>query len=115
VHAAASRFLSLSLEQLPSQAAITGETQGTDSQHQALRNRKGLLHRQSMHHIQKTKFELLEQDFNVALQEFVPLAMRGVMKAGNKAVHLGWEDVGGLYETRTALEEVNATLGHLCL
>ncbi|CAM6111010.1 unnamed protein product [Calypogeia fissa] len=106
VHAAASRFLSLASEQLPSQAAATVDVHVASGQQQTVRNRKGVVHEQAVRHLQTTRFELLDQDFNVALKEFVPLAMRGITKAGTQVARHGWEDVGGLYDTRVALQEM---------
>eukprot|EP00252_Welwitschia_mirabilis_P015602 TRINITY_DN3444_c0_g1_i8.p1 TRINITY_DN3444_c0_g1~~TRINITY_DN3444_c0_g1_i8.p1 ORF type:complete len:1188 (+),score=284.39 TRINITY_DN3444_c0_g1_i8:127-3564(+) len=52
------------------------------------------------------KPEILEEDFLNALDNFVPAAMRGIAKSGNHVGHVGWEDVGGLFETRTAIKEM---------
>ncbi len=56
--------------------------------------------------MRKSRFELGASDFTVALEDFVPVAMQGIAKGGTQVSRSGWEDVGGLTETRRALQEV---------
>jgi peroxin-1 len=53
------------------------------------------------------KPELIGEDFSKALENFLPAAMRGIAKSSSQGGRLGWEDVGGLFETRTAIKEVS--------
>lgn len=46
-------------------------------------------------------------DFKAAQHDFVPSAMQGIAKGGDQAGRSGWDDVGGLLETRRALQEVS--------
>lgn len=55
----------------------------------------------------REKFELNSQDFETAQENFVPSAMQGIAKGGNEVGRSGWDDVGGLLETRRALQEVS--------
>lgn len=52
------------------------------------------------------KPELIGEDFSKALENFLPAAMRGIAKSSSQGGRLGWEDVGGLFETRTAIKEM---------
>lgn len=52
------------------------------------------------------KPELFGEDFSKALENFLPAAMRGIAKSSSQGGRLGWEDVGGLFETRTAIKEM---------
>lgn len=54
----------------------------------------------------REKFELFSMDFKAAQHDFVPSAMQGIAKGGDQAGRSGWDDVGGLLETRRALQEV---------
>lgn len=55
----------------------------------------------------REKFELNTSDFKVAQHNFVPSAMQGIAKGGTEVGRSGWDDVGGLLETRRALQEVS--------
>lgn len=55
----------------------------------------------------REKFELFSMDFKAAQHDFVPSAMQGIAKGGDQAGRSGWDDVGGLLETRRALQEVS--------
>ncbi|KAG0482682.1 hypothetical protein HPP92_010766 [Vanilla planifolia] len=48
---------------------------------------------------------LIKEDFVQAMHEFVPVAMRGLTKAGVEGGRTGWEDVGGLDHVRNAIQE----------
>ncbi|KAG0480159.1 hypothetical protein HPP92_011017 [Vanilla planifolia] len=49
---------------------------------------------------------LIKEDFVQAMHEFVPVAMRGLTKAGVEGGRTGWEDVGGLDHVRNAIQEL---------
>lgn len=105
VHAAASRFLSskASIVEIPSLAPAVSSA----SPEEQITLMEETPESQSVLTSKKNnKFEILEEDFTAALEDFVPVAMRGIGKSGNQLSHLGWEDVGGLDSTRAALQEV---------
>lgn len=54
---------------------------------------------------------LFRDDFLQAMQNFLPVAMRDITKPATEGGRSGWEDVGGLYDIRTAIKEVHL----LCL
>ncbi|KAL3690911.1 hypothetical protein R1sor_004562 [Riccia sorocarpa] len=106
VHAAASRFLSTkrNKEESPRQSESTisplvGEEDPAGASGNAEESQSG------NNTLRKSKFEILDEDFSVALEDFVPVAMRGIGKSGHQLSHVGWEDVGGLEATRAALQE----------
>lgn len=49
---------------------------------------------------------LVIEDFLTALENFLPAAMRGIAKTGSQGGRMGWEDVGGLSETRASIQEM---------
>ncbi|BBN13818.1 peroxin-1 [Marchantia polymorpha subsp. ruderalis] len=105
VHAAASRFLSskASIVEIPSLAPAVSSA----SPEEQITLMEETPESQSVLTSKKNnKFEILEEDFTAALEDFVPVAMRGIGKSGNQLSHLGWEDVGGLDSTRAALQEM---------
>lgn len=55
----------------------------------------------------REKFELNMLDFKTAQHNFVPSAMQGIAKGGTEIGRSGWDEVGGLLETRRALQEVS--------
>jgi peroxin-1 len=64
----------------------------------------------------REKFELNMLDFKTAQHNFVPSAMQGIAKGGTEVGRSGWDDVGGLLETRRSLQEVSKLLSHaMCL
>ncbi|GLJ21358.1 hypothetical protein SUGI_0392840 [Cryptomeria japonica] len=54
----------------------------------------------------ESKPGLLIEDFSTALENFLPAAMRGIAKSGSQGGRMGWEDVGGLSETRASIQEM---------
>lgn len=50
---------------------------------------------------------LVKEDFSKAMNGFLPVAMRGISKASSDGKNAGWDDVGGLTESRNAIQEVN--------
>lgn len=52
------------------------------------------------------KPKLVEEDFSQAIHDFVPVAMRGLTKAGADGGRTGWEDVGGLIDIRNTIQEM---------
>ena len=55
--------------------------------------------------MRKQNFELSLLDFNIAKHSYVPAAMQGITTGGADGTS-GWDDVGGLVETRQALQEI---------
>ncbi|PKA47467.1 Peroxisome biogenesis protein 1 [Apostasia shenzhenica] len=49
---------------------------------------------------------LVAEDFSKAMHDFVPVAMRGLTKAGAEGGRVGWDDVGGLTHVRIAIQEM---------
>ncbi|KAL2623219.1 hypothetical protein R1flu_003424 [Riccia fluitans] len=107
VHAAAGRFLSAkrNKEELPGQAVVSNVSPlvGEEDSAGAVESENELQTELSI--LRKSKFEIVDEDFSVALEDFVPVAMRGIGKSGHQLSHVGWEDVGGLDATRAALQE----------
>ncbi|KAH9318657.1 hypothetical protein KI387_020426, partial [Taxus chinensis] len=54
----------------------------------------------------ESKPGLVSGDFYKALENFLPAAMRGIAKSGSQGGRMGWEDVGGLSETRISIQEM---------
>lgn len=49
---------------------------------------------------------LIREDFSQAMNEFLPVAMRGITKSAPEGGRSGWDDVGGLIDIRNAITEV---------
>ncbi|KAM0950778.1 putative AAA+ ATPase domain, ATPase, AAA-type, core, aspartate decarboxylase-like domain superfamily [Dioscorea sansibarensis] len=49
---------------------------------------------------------LVKEDFVQAMNDFVPVTMRGLTKSDYEGGRSGWSDVGGLREIRKAIEEI---------
>ncbi|KAH7654466.1 peroxin-1 protein [Dioscorea alata] len=49
---------------------------------------------------------LVKEDFVQAMNDFVPVTMRGLTKSDYEGGRSGWSDVGGLREIRKAIEEM---------
>jgi ATPase family associated with various cellular activities (AAA) len=62
---------------------------------------------QNDHYREDENPSLLKEDFTKAMAGFLPVAMRGISKASSDGKNAGWGDVGGLTETRNAIQEVN--------
>jgi hypothetical protein len=62
---------------------------------------------QNDHYREDENPSLLKEDFTKAMAGFLPVAMRGISKASSDGKNVGWGDVGGLTETRNAIQEVN--------
>ena len=60
----------------------------------------------SLQTLERKKFELLKEDFEAALDGFLPVAMRDIAKPSGQVGRLSWEDVGGLNDTCQTLQEV---------
>ncbi|KAG6550574.1 hypothetical protein Mapa_007943 [Marchantia paleacea] len=108
VHAGARRFLSskASTVELPSLAPAVSSVSPVNSEEQTTLMGKSPESQSALTLKKNNKFEILEEDFTAALEDFVPVAMRGIGKSGNQLSHLGWDDVGGLDATRAALQEM---------
>ncbi|XP_078428724.1 peroxisome 1 [Wolffia australiana] len=52
------------------------------------------------------KSSLLAEDFEEAMNGFVPVAMRGLTKPASEGGRNGWEDVGGLSDVQKAIKEM---------
>ncbi|KAH7441624.1 hypothetical protein KP509_03G046300 [Ceratopteris richardii] len=55
---------------------------------------------------QKQKFGLLKEDFEQALDGFLPVSMRDIAKPSSKSGPLTWKDIGGLNDTCQTLKEM---------
>lgn len=53
---------------------------------------------------------LVRDDFVQAMQNFLPVAMRDITKPATEGGRAGWEDVGGLNDIRSSIEEVKSFL-----
>lgn len=53
---------------------------------------------------------LLRDDFQQAMENFLPVAMRDITKPATEGGRSGWDDVGGLNDIRNAIEEVHLLL-----
>lgn len=62
---------------------------------------------QNGHYRENGNPSLVKEDFSKAMNGFLPVAMRGISKASSDGKNAGWGDVGGLTETRNAIQEVN--------
>jgi peroxin-1 len=49
---------------------------------------------------------LIKEDFQQAMHEFLPVAMRDVTKASSDDGHGGWENVGGLVDIQNSIKEM---------
>lgn len=49
---------------------------------------------------------LIRDDFQQAMENFLPVAMRDITKPATEGGRSGWEDVGGLNDIRNAIKEV---------
>lgn len=49
---------------------------------------------------------LVKDDFSRAMHDFSPVAMRDITKASSEGGRSGWDEVGGLVDTRNAITEV---------
>lgn len=50
---------------------------------------------------------LVRDDFLLAMDDFLPIAMRDITKPSKDGGHSGWEDVGGLNDIQNSIKEVN--------
>lgn len=57
---------------------------------------------------QKQNPTLIENDFSMAMNEFVPASMRDITKPSAEGGRSGWDDVGGLVEVKNSIKEVCA-------
>ncbi|KAJ3678322.1 hypothetical protein LUZ60_002125 [Juncus effusus] len=55
--------------------------------------------------LQNRNPNLVKDDFTKAMHDFVPVAMRGLTKTSSDGKNSGWSDVGGLNETKDAIQE----------
>lgn len=55
---------------------------------------------------QKQNPTLIENDFSLAMNEFVPASMRDITKPAAEGGRSGWDDVGGLIEVKNSIKEV---------
>jgi hypothetical protein len=62
---------------------------------------------QNGHYREDENPSLVKEDFTKAMTGFLPVAMRGISKVSSDGKNAGWGDVGGLDETRNAIQEVN--------
>ena len=60
----------------------------------------------SQENLGRKKFILLKEDFEAALDGFLPVAMRDIGKPSDKVGRMSWEDIGGLNDTCRTLQEV---------
>lgn len=100
VHAAAARFLCPSSDVL--KLAASDAPHATSS---LCMMERPLVERK--HLMIETRQELGTLEFNKALRNYVPAAMQGIDVQTVQDGRSGWEDVGGLTETRQALQEVS--------
>ena len=56
--------------------------------------------------LEDEKPSLIADDFEQAMNNFVPVAMRGLSKPASEGGHCGWADVGGLNDVQKAIQEV---------
>ncbi|XP_038894073.1 peroxisome biogenesis protein 1 isoform X2 [Benincasa hispida] len=49
---------------------------------------------------------LIENDFSLAMNEFVPASMRDITKPAAEGGRSGWDDVGGLVEVKSSIKEM---------
>lgn len=49
---------------------------------------------------------LIENDFSLAMSEFVPASMRDITKPAAEGGRAGWDDVGGLVEVKNSIKEM---------
>ncbi|KAJ4773336.1 hypothetical protein LUZ62_063044 [Rhynchospora pubera] len=59
----------------------------------------------SPQHHKYGKITLVKDDFSKAMNGFQPVGMRGISKASSDVRNAGWDGVGGLAETRNAIQE----------
>ncbi|KAJ3688752.1 hypothetical protein LUZ61_017916 [Rhynchospora tenuis] len=59
----------------------------------------------SPEHHKTGNITLVKDDFSKAMDGFQPVGMRGISKASSDVRNAGWDDVGGLAETRNAIQE----------
>lgn len=59
-------------------------------------------------HNQNQNPTLVENDFSLAMNEFVPASMRDITKPAAEGGRSGWDDVGGLVEVKSSIKEVYA-------
>ncbi|KAF3320553.1 peroxisome biogenesis protein 1 isoform X1 [Carex littledalei] len=57
------------------------------------------------HYRENESPSLVKEDFSKAMNGFLPVAMRGISKASSDGKNAGWDDVGGLTESRNAIQE----------
>lgn len=110
VHSATARYLSsnatvLQISSVKNEQLLLNNLRD-NSQIRSLREITKMRAEQEKPETWSEKFELLQQDFVCALEDFVPAAMRGIAKKASQDEHVGWEDVGGLLETCHALREM---------
>ncbi|XP_022954952.1 peroxisome biogenesis protein 1 isoform X1 [Cucurbita moschata] len=55
---------------------------------------------------QKQNPTLIENDFSLAMNEFVPASMRDITKPSAEGGRSGWDDVGGLVEVKNSIKEM---------
>lgn len=55
---------------------------------------------------QKQNPTLIENDFSLAMNEFVPASMRDITKPAAEGGRSGWDDVGGLIEVKNSIKEM---------
>ncbi|XP_022142454.1 peroxisome biogenesis protein 1 isoform X2 [Momordica charantia] len=55
---------------------------------------------------QKQHPTLIENDFSLAMNEFVPASMRDITKPAAEGGRSGWDDVGGLVEVKNSIKEM---------
>ncbi|KAE8653680.1 peroxisome biogenesis protein 1 isoform X1 [Cucumis sativus] len=57
-------------------------------------------------HNQNQNPTLVENDFSLAMNEFVPASMRDITKPAAEGGRSGWDDVGGLVEVKSSIKEM---------
>ncbi|KAJ4980645.1 hypothetical protein NE237_031482 [Protea cynaroides] len=55
---------------------------------------------------EREKPALVMDDFLQAMHDFLPVAMRGITKSASEGGRSGWDDVGGLMDVRSAIQEM---------
>ncbi|XP_020586378.1 peroxisome biogenesis protein 1 isoform X2 [Phalaenopsis equestris] len=63
-------------------------------------------HSLTFHDKEPEKPSLVKNDFSQAMHGFVPVAMRGLTRAGFDGGRNGWDDIGGLSHVRNAIQEI---------
>ncbi|KAI5387274.1 hypothetical protein KIW84_073422 [Lathyrus oleraceus] len=56
---------------------------------------------------------LVQEDFSLAMHDFLPVSMRDITKSVSDDGRSGWDDVGGLVDIRNAIKEVTLLPLHL--